>query len=91
MARKVFCKKYQEELDGLDHPPMPGAKGKELFETVSKKAWQEWLSHQTMLINEKRLNLMDPDTRAYLSKQMDNFLNNESVDAADGYVPPSEK
>ncbi len=91
MARKVFCKKYQEELDGLDLPPMPGAKGKELFDSVSKKAWQEWLAHQTMLINEKRLNLMDPDTRAYLSKQMDNFFNNDSVDAAEGYVPPSEK
>ncbi|OZG71849.1 oxidative damage protection protein [Hahella sp. CCB-MM4] len=91
MARTVFCKKYQQELEGLDLPPMPGAKGKELFDTVSKKAWQEWLNHQTMLINEKRLNLMDPDTRTYLTEQMDKFLSNESVDKAEGYIPPSEK
>ncbi|WLQ11903.1 oxidative damage protection protein [Hahella aquimaris] len=87
MARMVFCKKYQQELEGLALPPMPGARGKELFETVSKKAWQEWLQHQTMLINEKRLNLMDPDARTYLTEQMDKFLNNENFDAAEGFVP----
>ncbi|AZZ94050.1 oxidative damage protection protein [Hahella sp. KA22] len=87
MARMVFCKKYQQELEGLALPPMPGARGKELFETVSKKAWQEWLQHQTMLINEKRLNLMDPDTRTYLTEQMEKFLNNENFDAAEGFVP----
>ncbi|WP_020407870.1 oxidative damage protection protein [Hahella ganghwensis] len=91
MARTVFCKKYQKELEGLDFPPMPGAKGKELFETVSKQAWQEWLNHQTMVINEKHLNLMDPDTRTYLTEQMEKFFSNESVDKAEGYVPPSEK
>ncbi|MEK9542030.1 MAG: oxidative damage protection protein, partial [Luminiphilus sp.] len=53
MARTVFCKYYQEELEGLDRPPLPGPKGQELFEQVSKKAWQAWQSEQTMLINEK--------------------------------------
>ena len=90
MARTVFCKKYQQDLEAMDLPPMPGNKGKELMETVSKKAWQEWLQHQTMLINEKHLNLMDPDARQYLSEQLEKYLNNEAFDRAEGYVPPAK-
>ncbi|MCX2781052.1 oxidative damage protection protein [Microbulbifer thermotolerans] len=90
MSRTVFCRKYQQELEGLDAPPFPGPKGQDIFENVSKKAWQEWLAHQTMLINEKRLNMMEPSTRAYLSEQMQKFLSGEGYDEAEGYVPPSE-
>lgn len=90
MAKTVFCKKYQQDLEAMTLPPMPGAKGKELMETVSKKAWQEWLQHQTMLINEKHLNLMDPEARKYLGEQLERYLNNESFDQADGYVPPTK-
>ena len=60
MSRTVFCKKYQKEMEGLDAPPYPGAKGQEVFDNVSKQAWQDWQSHQTMLINEKHLSLVDP-------------------------------
>lgn len=69
-------------------PPFPGAKGQDLFEHVSKKAWAEWLAHQTMLINEKHLNLMDLTARAYLQEQMDKFLSGQAFDQAEGYVPP---
>ncbi len=88
MSRKVHCRKYQQELEGLERPPVPGAKGKEIFENVSKRAWQEWLQLQTMLINEKHLTMTDPDARRYLSEQMEKFLSNEPVDRAEGYVPP---
>ena len=90
MSRTVFCRKYQEQLDGLDAPPYPGPKGQDIFDNVSKKAWGEWMSHQTMLINEKRLNMMDMTARTYLTQQMEKFLSGEEYDAADGYVPPSE-
>ncbi|WP_444928975.1 oxidative damage protection protein [Microbulbifer sp. SSSA002] len=91
MSRTVFCRKYQEELEGLDAPPFPGPKGVDIFEHVSKKAWREWMSHQTMLINEKHLNMMEPSSRAYLSEQMMKFLSGEEYDAADGYVPPEQQ
>ncbi|WHI45056.1 oxidative damage protection protein [Microbulbifer sp. EKSA008] len=91
MSRTVFCRKYQEELEGLDAPPFPGPKGMDIFENVSKKAWLEWMSHQTMLINEKHLNMMEPSSRAYLSEQMMKFLSGEEYDAADGYVPPEQQ
>ena len=89
MTRNVMCRKYKEELEGLAVPPYPGEKGKAIFENVSKKAWQAWLKHQTMLINEKHLNLMDAGTQSYLHEQLEKFLDNDDVDKADGYVPPS--
>lgn len=89
MTRMVLCTKYKEELEALDLPPMPGQVGQDLYQNVSKKAWQEWLSHQTMLINEKRLSLMNPDDRTYLDTQRQKFLSGEETDQAEGYVPPS--
>jgi Fe-S cluster biosynthesis and repair protein YggX len=88
MTRTVFCRKYQKDMEGLDRPPYPGPKGQELFENVSKQAWQEWLKHQTMLINEKQLNMMDATARAYLGEQLDKFLSGDGYDKAEGYVAP---
>ena len=90
MARTVFCKKHQKDMEGLDSPPYPGPKGQDIFEHVSKNAWQEWQQHQTMLINEKHLNMVDAESRKYLQEEMDKFLAGEDYDLAEGYVPPSE-
>jgi Fe-S cluster biosynthesis and repair protein YggX len=89
MARTVFCRKYQTEMEGLDQPPYPGSKGQEIFDSVSRQAWQEWQSHQTMLINEKQLNMMDADSRKFLQAEMDKFLAGEAFEQAEGYVPPA--
>lgn len=89
MTRTVLCCKYGKEMEGLDKPPFPGPKGQQLFETVSRQAWQEWMAHQTMLINEKKLNLMDLTARTYLAEQRDRFLSGEAFDQAEGYVPPA--
>ncbi len=90
MSRTVFCRRYQEELEGLAAPPYPGPKGQDIFDNVSKKAWEEWQGHQTMLINEKGLNMMDPESRKYLTGQMEKFLSGEDFDRAEGYVPPED-
>jgi Fe-S cluster biosynthesis and repair protein YggX len=86
----VFCRRYQQELEGLAAPPYPGPKGQDIFDNVSKKAWEEWQAHQTMLINEKGLNMMDSEARKYLQGEMDKFLAGESFDRAEGYVPPED-
>lgn len=83
----VFCRKYQKELEGLDFPPYPGQKGVDIFQNVSKQAWGEWMAHQTMLINEKHLSVMDMGTKVYLTEQMEKFLSNADYDQADGFVP----
>ena len=90
MARMVKCRKLKKELPGLDMPPFPGAKGQEIFDTISKQAWSEWMAHQTTLINEMRLNMMDLTARTYLAEQREKFFSGEDVDQAEGYVPPSE-
>jgi len=88
MTRTVMCRKYQREMEGLAQPPFPGARGQRIFDSVSKQAWQEWLAHQTMLVNEKRLNLMDRTTRVFLEEEMEKFFSNQEVTRAEGYVPP---
>ncbi|MGB7391249.1 oxidative damage protection protein, partial [Marinomonas sp.] len=70
--------------------PLPGAKGQEILQTVSKQAWQEWQLLQTMMINEKQLNLMLPESRKYVMEQMEKFLNNEPTDKVTGYVSPDD-
>ncbi|TQV77622.1 oxidative damage protection protein [Exilibacterium tricleocarpae] len=90
MSRTVFCRKYQQQMEGLEAPPYPGPKGQDIFDNVSRQAWQEWMRHQTMLINEKHLNMMDMTARTYLSEQMQKFLSGEEYDAAEGYVPPQQ-
>lgn len=90
MSRTVMCRKYKEELEGLDKPPYPGPKGQEIYDSVSKKAWQEWTDHQTMIINEKHMNLMDPATRKLLQEEMEKFLDGSDYMKAEGYVPPSK-
>ncbi|WP_027967658.1 oxidative damage protection protein [Halomonas halocynthiae] len=89
MSNTVLCRKYQQQLEALPLPPLPGAKGQEIQATVSKRAWEEWQSLQTRLINEKHLNLLDSETRRYLMEQMERFLDNQPTDQAEGYVPPS--
>ncbi|MEI8031689.1 MAG: oxidative damage protection protein [Comamonadaceae bacterium] len=90
MARIVNCIKYGIEAEGLDFPPYPGPLGKRIWESVSKAAWQEWLKHQTMLVNENRLNLADIQARQYLARQMENHFFGQGADAAQGYVPPAK-
>ena len=90
MARMVNCVKLGREAEGLDVPPLPGDLGKRVFENVSKEGWQQWVRHQTMLINENRLNMADPRARQYLMKQTEKFFFGEGADQASGYVPPTQ-
>ena len=87
MVRMVDCVKLGREAEGLDLPPIPGELGKRVFDNVSKEAWQQWVRHQTMLINENRLNLMDARARKYLAEQMERYFFGGGVDQISGYVP----
>ncbi|HLE94714.1 MAG TPA: oxidative damage protection protein [Sulfuricaulis sp.] len=91
MARKVQCVKLGREADGLDYPTYPGELGKRVWENVSKEAWQMWLGHQTMLMNENRLNPLDPKARKFLEAEMEKYFFGEGSQLPSGYVPPSSK
>ena len=89
MARMVNCVKLKIEAEGLDFPPYPGVIGKQLYDSVSKQAWKEWLEHQKRLVNENRLNLADLKARKYLEEQMTRHFFGEGADQASGFVPPA--
>jgi Fe-S cluster biosynthesis and repair protein YggX len=89
MTRTVNCVKLGREAEGLERAPVPGELGKRIFENVSKEAWQQWVRYQTMLINENRLNLMDPHARKYLAEQMEKHFFSGGGDAVSGFVPPA--
>ncbi len=88
MSRMIHCIKLGREAEGMDLPPMPGQLGKQLYQEVSKEAWAAWLKHQTMLINENRLNLADLRSRQYLGQQLQNYFFGSGADAIQGFVPP---
>ena len=74
MARTVNCVLLRIPAEGLDYQPYPGELGKRIYENVSKQAWQQWLAHQTMLINEYRLSPIEPKARKLLEEEMEKFF-----------------
>lgn len=90
MSRMVQCIKLGKQAEGLAMPPYPGELGKRLFENVSKEAWQMWLKHQTMLINENRLSPIDPKARQFLEREMEKYFFGEGSALPEGYVPPTK-
>jgi len=89
MTRIVTCIKLGKEAEGLTAAPYPGDLGRRIFENVSKEAWQMWLKHQTMLINEYRLTPLDPKARSFLEQEMERFFFGQGSEKPEGYVPPA--
>lgn len=87
MTRLIHCVKLNKEAEGLAKPPLPGELGERIYQHISKDAWQLWLNHQTMLINEYRLSMIDPKARAMLLQEMEKFLFGDGSDKPAGYTP----
>ncbi len=90
MTRTIHCIKLGIEAEGFDRPPYPGALGKRLYESVSKPAWQEWLAHQTRLINEYRLSLAEPEARKFLAAELEKYFFSGGELTQTHYVPPEK-
>ena len=86
----MHCVKLDREAEGLERAPYPGELGKRIFDQVSKEAWAAWLKHQTMLVNENRLNLAEAHARKYLAQQMENHFFGDGAEMPSGYVPPGQ-
>ena len=89
MARMIQCAYLKREAEGLDFPVYPGELGKRIYDNVSKEAFEAWKKHQTMLVNENRLNLADVRARQYLARQMESFFFGGGAEQPAGYVPPA--
>ena len=91
MSRKVHCVKLNKEADGLNAVTYPGELGKRIYEQVSQEAWQMWLSHQTMLINEYRLTPIEPKAREFLEEEMEKFFFGGGSEKPKDYVDPEKE
>lgn len=90
MSRSVNCIKLNKEAEGLATLPYPGDLGKRIYEQVSKEAWQMWLGHQTMLINENRLTPIEPKARKFLEEEMDKYFFGEGSEKPKEFNAPEE-
>ncbi len=90
MSRTVYCQHLKKDAEGLDFQLYPGELGKRIFDNISKEAWAEWQKKQTMLINEHKLNMMEPESRKFLEEQMEGFLFEGKQPTIEGYVPPKQ-
>jgi Fe-S cluster biosynthesis and repair protein YggX len=88
VPRTVYCLYLKREAEGLDRVPYPGLLGQRIFEGISKEAWQGWVRHQTMLINEYRLSPIEPKARKFLVEEMEKFLFGTGSQAPEGFVEP---
>jgi Fe-S cluster biosynthesis and repair protein YggX len=80
--------KLLKELPGLDSAPYPGTLGDKIYNHISEEGWQMWLNHQTMLINEYRLSLVDPKAREFLLQEIQKFLFDGGGEKPAGFVEP---
>ncbi|MCV2885741.1 oxidative damage protection protein [Aestuariibacter sp. AA17] len=90
MSRTVFCQRLKKDAEGLDFQLYPGELGKKIFDNISKEAWMDWQKKQTMLINENKLNMMEPTARQFLEEQMQAYLFEGKEPEIEGYTPPSK-
>ena len=90
-TRMVKCVKFGKEMPGLDRAPWAGELGKKVFENVSKEAWKMWIEYSKMLMNEYRLNPMDPQSHKIMEEQMEQFFFGEGAKLPEGYVAPKAK
>ena len=87
MTRMVQCVKLGKQAEGLERAPYPGELGQKIYDNVSKEAWQMWLKHQTILINENRLSPIDPKHREFLEQEMEKFFFSGGAELPDAFTP----
>jgi len=70
----VTCTRCGQSREGFEKAPFPGAMGQRIVAEICRECWGQWLKQQTMLINHYGLNVMDPQARAFLTRNLDAFL-----------------
>jgi Fe-S cluster biosynthesis and repair protein YggX len=89
--KKIFCAKLKQSLAALSAAPFPGPMGEKIYHNISQQAWNQWISHQTMLINEYRLNTLDLKSKTFLKDEMNQFLFGEGSNKPVGYTPQTDE
>ncbi|MEM9595115.1 MAG: Fe(2+)-trafficking protein [Acidobacteriota bacterium] len=74
MSDLVFCKRARTWGPPAQNVPYGGALGDEIRAHVCDASWQEWIAMEVMVINELRLNFMDPKSQEVLVQHLREFL-----------------
>lgn len=93
MTRMVNCVVLGTESAGLERVLYPGQLGRRIFENVSEEGWNQWISRQTMIINENGLSTIDQASLALIEQHMIGFLFKEGDlgRQPEGFRTPSTK
>ena len=70
---EVTCTRCGNTRAGFEKAPFPGDLGARIVREICQECWGQWLKQQTMLINHFGLNVMDPQARAFLKKNLEAF------------------
>lgn len=70
----MTCARCGNTRAGFEKPPFPGPLGARIVAATCQECWEQWKKQQTMLINHYGLNVMDPQARSFLTKNMQAFL-----------------
>ncbi len=91
MSRMVKCAKLGEELPGLPYKPFNDALGQRIYDSISQKAWTDWIEHSKKIVNEYRLDLTAKKSHDVLKEQCEDFLFGAGGSLPAQYVPIAEK
>jgi Fe-S cluster biosynthesis and repair protein YggX len=83
---EVTCVRCRRTAPAIAGSSYPGELGEELARKICSDCWAEWQQAEVMVINELRLNFMDPRSQEILIKHMREFL---CLDAKPGDPPPA--
>lgn len=91
MSRMVHCAKLNQELPGLEAPPFSGELGQRIYENISEQAWSMWQPQSTLILNHFGLSMGDPNARAMMRQQLEEFFFGEGAQVPEGWSPPAAK
>jgi len=90
MAKQVECTKLGKMAEGLERQTYPGELGERIFNSISQEAWNLWMAHQTILINENQLVMRKAEDRKFLEKEMEKFLFSGGAELPTEFTPENK-
>jgi Fe-S cluster biosynthesis and repair protein YggX len=70
----IRCRKCGKDSAPLPKPPFRTDLGERILAQICDGCWQDWLKHQTQLINHYGLDPRDKRARAFLYEQIEQVL-----------------
>lgn len=73
-AETIHCRRCGKDAPRLERAPFRNELGERIIGEICRDCWQDWLQHQTLLINHYGLDPRDPKARAFLYDQIEKVL-----------------